>query len=453
MKKETTYQDSSYRDVLLNMGDVQIAQGAWADASASFQGALALMDAEKSANKALYLNTLTNILSAELQNANLDQAEESAKKALGFAQKNYGEKTDEYISALTNLGKVYQSKGQARRASNVILQAYELAKLHLPSDHTNRLLYGNNAADIYESQGRREAAGIVYDEMLQFFEDNSSQQESALYPIMLEKKAAWLDDAGRIDEAYELYNKANILLSLRTERTSQSYIQSEMNMASILRRQKKYLEAEGYYKSALQYAPQLYGADSRPMAIIHDNLGEMYAQMGAHSQALTHQQAALSLYEMHMKDLDPTYAFSLQKLGSTHQHLGLDSLAEENLIQAQKILIDIYGTSHRTVFENSLEIIKLYWNRDREKVASFLSEANAYAIAALTEKTPILGAGERATIYQEAKDLINYYTSYLLSDANINLIDELSELIGAYKAARAANQFGQRSHPTIQSFG
>lgn len=431
-------QDSAYRDVLLNLGDVLSSTGSQEDASILYQRSIAFMDAHEISNKPLYLNSLTGIISLELQMGNHDKAEEFGRKALGFAQNEFGEKTDEYISALTNLGRVYQSKGQSRRASNVILQAYELSKINLPKDHTNRLLYASNAGDIYASLGRQTSEGEVYDEMLQFFEDNPSEQETSLYPMILNRKATWFEAQGNLEEAYDYFNKANILLSLRTERTSAEYIQSEVNMARILRKQEKYLEAEGYYQSALQYAPKLYGEDSWSMAVLHENLGDMYIEMMDYANALKHLQAAVSLFEGHMKDQDPSYAFVLQKLGNAHLKSGLDSLAEDNLAHAQNILVDIYGASHPAVFTNGLKLSKFYWTRNRNKTIDYLRDCKNYALKTLDETLPFLNGPERGFIYQDVQELINLYTSLAVNDGGeMDILDELSEIVAAFKTAKA----------------
>ncbi len=442
-------QDSAYRDVLLNLGDLKSAQGAFEDASDFYRKAEAEMDKGSKLNKQLYLNTLTTILSSELQINNLDQAEEYGKKALGFAQKNYGEKTDEYFSALTNLGKIYQLKGQTRRAANVILQAYELAKINLPPNHRNLLLYANYAAEVHASLGRLSAMGAVYDDMIAFFEENPNEQESTLYPTILEKKAAWHEAKNELDTAYQLYNRANILLSLRAERTSPEYIRSEVNMANILRKQEKYLEAEGYYQSALQYAPQVYGADSWSMAVLQENLGDMYMEMSDYNKALEHRQAALTLFEMHLQDEDPTYALALQKMGQTHSALGLDSLAGENLKQAQKIFRDIYGAIHPLLYGNCLRLIKLYWDRDQETVLENLKTAGVYAKYALLDNIALLSSSERRVVYEEIDELINLYASLAIQTSSDEVLDDLLALVTAKKVSKA--QSNLVSIATLQS--
>ena len=426
-------QDSAYRDVLLSLGDVMQAQNQWDQAKTYFTQAEQQMKKDGMPNRDLYLNTLTGILSSALQVQDLEQAEEYGKKALSFAQTEFGQKSDSYISALTNLGKVYESKGQTRRASNMILQAYELAKVNLPSDHVNRLIYANNAAEIYASLGRRKAVGQVYNEMIQYFEDNPGQQESTMYPTILDKQGTWHESEGDLDQAYEFYNRANILFSLRSERTSPEYIQSELNMANILRRQGKYLESEGYYNSALQYASQVYGSDSWSVAILQENIGDMFTEAGEHSKALEHRTTAVTLFEMHLQDDDPSYAFAIQKLGETHQKLELDSLAEENFLQAQGMLGDIYGPAHVALFENSLRLARYYWDKDAEKTLEFLNRAKSYAMYSLQHTVHLLSQDERTLVYNDVDALINWYGSLALKEATPAVLDALSELVVSKK--------------------
>ncbi len=431
-----TLQDSSFRDVLLNMGDLLSRQGSADQSLEMYAQALELLDADGRRNKKLYLNTLASIIAIGLNGGDPDNAEKHARLALQFSQQEYGENSDEYFSALTNLGNVFRLKGENRRADNLILQAYALAKANLPEDHINRILYANNAVEVYNQTGRITSAGEVYDEMVQFFEDNPQHKEGPAYPLILDRKAAWHETRGELDIAYEFYNKANVLLALRVERTSPEYIQSQLNMANILTKQEKFLEAEGYYVNAIRYAPEAFGENSWSMAAMYEGLGDIYREMEDYDQAATQLTRAIEIYEANIRLEDPALARTSEKLGLVHQQLGLDSLAEENYLQAQKIYLDLYGREHPDFFKNGLQLSSLYWHSDPPKAHEYLHQAKTYALQALWETTPLLNLEDQQIIFREIYQYINLLTSFSLTYPEQPLLDDLGDVMTAWNLSR-----------------
>jgi len=358
--------DSLYPDLLLNLAELYYRNDAQNQASNYLQRASRYMSDKAPIQNDLYLSTLAQIVSLESDYGSIDTAEVYARRVLQFAQESFGESSIEYLKALAGVGQIYRTKGDLQRAGRIILQAYELAKSKLAPDDINRIPLARNAAAVQQDLGRTDEAEAIYEEMQDFFGSNSKAQDRPLYPTVLNQIGAFYLDQGDYEKAYENYHRANILFTLRTEKTDPNYIISQSNVADILKWQGQFVEAQQYYEDALQYAPQTFGENSWLVAHLHESLGDLHLQSGDLMMAIKHQVLAKDIFQIVQGELSPEYARSLEILGNTYALQGADSLAEISLVAAHDQYLALYGQNNYLVFQSTASLARFYNNREAE---------------------------------------------------------------------------------------
>ncbi len=430
-------QDSLYRDVLINVAEVELMLGRRSEASAQLQRACAFIEQQSPRNEETLLSLYQRIVEIELAESNVTAAEEYGRKALQQAQDKFGNDSEYYFRALYMLGQVYQGKGQGRRASNLILQAYQLAKTYLEDDNLNLVFYGSAAAREHQNLGQYQAAEKAYDEVLSFFDNNPEVQDNLLFPRTMDQVGSFYELLGDYEKAHELYDRANILFTLRADRVSPEYILSQGNMARILRLQEKYTEAEGYYQGALTYAPAVFGDTSWTVGYLKDNLGEVYYQLGDYAQALEQKRSANDIIRLTLGPNRPEFALSLYEIAGIHRAMGSDDEAEANYVQAYELLSNLYGPQHAQVFDIVRTLATFYMGKDQAKTDLYMDQGLDYVLYQIDETYGLLTEPERLVLKDELDDYVYRYISYGLQRLaeRPELADKLQNLALAYKGA------------------
>ncbi|MDH3243005.1 MAG: CHAT domain-containing protein [Saprospiraceae bacterium] len=428
--------DSLYPDLLLNLAELHIRGNSREQAGVFLRRAANHLAKSQSGNGNLYLNTLNQVVALESSSGDVDTAEAYSRRALQFAQERFGQTSIQYFQALAGIGQVHQARGDLRRASRTILQAYELAKTHLADDDINKVALGRNAASVHETLGRAEEAEEIYSELIDFFESNSRAQRGTLYPVTLNQVGAFYLNHENFEKAYEYYNKANILFTLRTERTDPNYIISQSNVADLLKWKGQYVEAQQYYEDALQYAPQVFGENSWLAGHLHKSLGELHVSSGDLQKAVIHQERARDIFELARGDLSLEYAQALGALGKTHDAMGSKDLAEENLTAAHDQLVAIYGTDNPIVFASSRQLAEFYSEKDQTQAKRYYLMAGDQLLTTLYTKLEFLLAEERAEYIDSFESFFSNYLDFCLNNPNdASLNRQALEMAGALKTS------------------
>ncbi len=403
-----------YLDALLNLADLQAQQEHADQYIATVDEALAEIEKDLTDQKELYHSVLIQAMEISTKFEFYDQAQIYGRKALRHAQVNFTNQSDEYFQALLAVGNVYLGQGETRRASNLILQAYDLAKRYLPADHLNRVYYGSNAINVLKSLGRYSAIETTYQEILEFFENNSSYKNQKIYPTLLDEMGIYYEELGDLETAYAYYDRANVLFALRVERTDPLYIQSQINVGNVLRKQKKYTESEGYYKDALQHSINLYGEKNWSEATLRENLGIIYFEMGAYQQALNERIIVKDISEFVWGPNHQEFAYSLLNLGKTYAKIGETDLAKENLETAFTKLIQLFGKNHFRVYDAAKELAVFYQDIDPKASLEKYKIASDFAIYCKQTILPLFSLSDRSELLRDFQELLSRFSSFTL---------------------------------------
>jgi tetratricopeptide (TPR) repeat protein/CHAT domain-containing protein len=403
-----------YLDALMNMADLQAEKQNPGEHLGALDMTLTVLEKDVSGYQSLYHSVLLQALESSIQYREFDRAQEYGRKALRFAQDSFSNQSDEYFQALAAVGRIYLTQGETRRASNLILQAYELAKKYLPSDHLNRVYYGSNAVNVLKSLGRYPAAEITYLEMLQFFEENSSYKNQNLFPALLDEMGLFYEELGDLDKAYDYYERANVLFALRVERTDPLYIKSQINVGNILRRQKKYTEAEGYYRDALQHSQRFYGENNWSEATLRENLGTIYYELGDYDNALQERKKVKEISEQVWGPNHQEFAHALLNLGKTYAKMGDSENARENLETAYTKLTQLFGQNHFRAYDAAKELASFYQEKDHRSALEKYQSAAEFAIYYRRFILPLFASGDRRELLEDFSQLLSRFAHFTI---------------------------------------
>ena len=369
-----------YRDALLNKAELNLQEEDPNTAVQFLNKAISYMASNENRDRELYFSTIREAFNLSLEYQDLTSAETLGRQALSVAQIEFGNESDEYIQALSNIGRIYVAKGDWRRASNLMLQSYQLSKQYLPQNSIRKAYYGLAAIDVQEELGRIKSVDDLYDELIALFDRFTDLQEDNIYPKILSRYGKHLESQGNLDDAYQYLNRSNILLTLRVQSTDPAYIQSQSDVGQILVKQQKYTEASGYYEDAIRQAQLAYGEDSWTEGILRDRLGSLYAEMNRPDAALEQRQKTVEIMNMTLGPNDPQYALSLVSLGLSYAANDQRTEAEDHLMSAYEKIVQLYGEKHLRSFSIQRHLSDFYRGYDADKAADFYDAAANFMV-------------------------------------------------------------------------
>jgi len=419
-----------FRDALLNLAELQLQDGELDTYFTLTEEAIESISRDTQSQNSLYLSTLLQASEVATTQMMYDKAQQYGRQALKYAQDQYGNQSNEYFQSLHSVGQIYLAQGESRRASNLILQSYELAKKHLPEDHLNRIYFGNSAVGLLKSMGRYSAAEETYGEMLAFFEENPKFKDEIVYPALLDEIGGHYKETGDFDKAYDYANRANILFALRLERNDPSYLKSQIAVGDILLLQKKYTEAEGYYQSALRHAAAIYGNDSWSEALLRGSLATIYQEEGQYDKAVQERLRVKEISELIWGPNHPEYATSLLNLGKVYHELGDTKEAADHLGTAYTKLAQLYGENHIQVFNAAEELAAFHEENDPKTALSYYGKAADFISYYAKNFIPLYAVSDRTTIVRQFDHLMSRFGAFVLTHK-----EEMPESIATLQSA------------------
>lgn len=409
-----------YRDALLNKAELSLQNEDVGQAIHYLNDAVVFMTTASEPDKDMYFSTILETFELSLQTQDLENAEAMGRQALSVAQSEYGSSSDQYIQGLSNIGRIYAARGDLRRASNLLLQSYELSKQNLPESSIRRAYYGLAAIDIQEQLGRTQSAENIYNELISLFDRFTHLQEDNIYPTILGRYGKHHEALGNLDEAYQYLNRSNILLTLRTNSTDPIYIQSQSDVGQILVKQAKYTEATGYYEDAIRQARLAYGENSWSEGLLRDRLGALYTEMGRHSAALEQRNKTVEIFNLAIGPNNAQYAMAVLNLGLAHAAADQREKAEVHLISAYQKIKQLYGPNHVRVFNVERYLSDFYTGFDNGKAATHYEAAAKFMVFYYQNLMPLLIDANRL----EMESLFDLFWFSYISFINANDLPE-----------------------------
>ncbi len=262
------------------------------------------------------------------------------------------------------LGYLYKSQGRYSEAEPLYLQALEIMRSQLGTDHPSTATSLNNLAGLYRSQGRYSEAEPLY---LQVLEIRRSQlgTDHPDTASSLNNLAGLYDSQGRYSEAELLYLQVLEIWRSQLGADHPDTARSLNNLAGLYYLQGRYSEAEPLLLQVLEIWRSQLGADHPDTAASLNNLALLYESQGRYSEAEPLLLQVLEITRSQLGTDHPATATSLNNLALLYDSQGRYSEAEPLLLQALDITRSQLGTDHPDTALSLNNLAELYRSQGR----------------------------------------------------------------------------------------
>jgi ankyrin repeat protein/CHAT domain-containing protein/Tfp pilus assembly protein PilF len=311
-----------------------------------------------------------------------EKALEFLEKARAYVQEKYGEKSDEYASALLNLADFQNATQQLSNAEKNILQSVNIRK-SLKSKQLIKSL--ESLGNVYYQQGKYQDAQKIYEQVLDYHKQNGGEKSPA-YLSHLDILGNLHYLLGNYNSSEKLFKQAIQLKKANSAVHTFDYAISLSNLGNLWQDMGKYSEAKEVYKESLSifaknqaakdyrwerhltvlgnYTDLFYktgeysiaeyrykytilgsipeGKEYSNKATILHNLGALYLDMGRLEEAETRLKEALALKLKNLHENHPSYLNTYGTLADLYTQ-------KKQFLQAEKMYLYILN-SYKTRF-------------------------------------------------------------------------------------------------------
>lgn len=271
------------------------------------------------------------------------EAEPFFVQALDIWRKSWlGKFNPNFATGLSNLGILYNEKGEYSKAEPILLNALALKPRFLRQQDPTVANILSGLATIYSNRGDYAAAEAKYQEAREIRRTTVGER-GYLYAESLNNLASLYVATNKYFEAEQLYQEALQITRLKMSDNHPVVTQIKQNLAVVYYKLKKYAEAEHLYCSALVTREAALGTDHPDLAYILTNMGKLYRDQGRHADAEQVLLRATKLRCAVFGDHYPELARTLSILGTVYEASGKQQEAEAIHSRALEIVSATIG--------------------------------------------------------------------------------------------------------------
>jgi tetratricopeptide (TPR) repeat protein len=245
---------------------------------------------------ALSLNSLAAIYEEE---GKFKDAKQNYLRALKMWKSLYGDTPNRYLATtLNDLGYLYESDKKLDEAEKKYREAIDIfEKAFTPKSHDFLATCLSNLAGLCRAKKKWREVEALYDRSLAIREELFSNSDNfSLYQICL-NFAGFCREQGQFTKSQQLFEKVlKLKESLSIEKEEEAIFNN--NYAKLLQAQGKYRESEEHYQKAIKLLDSGLESDRKNLAKFHNNLGEVYFEVGELDSALSHYEQSEALYAL-----------------------------------------------------------------------------------------------------------------------------------------------------------
>lgn len=211
------------------------------------------------------------------------------------------------ISALNNLGGMYQQEGMLGEASEVLEKSLELMKSNYGVDHPDTLLGMNNLATTYSGQGRLDDARDIFENALQ-------KQQATLGPnhpttlVTMSNLAHCYERLGNGPKAIELLEQTAEMMKVVFGSEHNSTLRVQRGLANLYSQTGRLQDAIPILEVTLKQRLSELGPTHPETIYTLNNLANAYDRLGQPEKSLPHHRAVLDAFS---KSLPQDHPFLL----------------------------------------------------------------------------------------------------------------------------------------------
>jgi len=272
--------------------------------------------------------------------------EKALKYYMLYIQENEAKGKDANLAtSYHNIGNVYYSQGEYRKALEYHLKSLDTRKSVFGNNHPHTATSYHNIGIVYDTQGEYKKALGYYLKSLDIhksvYGDNHPRTATSYHNIGIVYYSQ-----GEYRKTLEYYLKSlDIRKSVYGDNhpdTGASY----NNIGMVYYDQGEYKKALEYHLKSLDINKSVYGDNHPDTATSYNNIGMVYGNQGEYKKALEYYLKSLDIRKSVYGDNHPDTAASYNNIGSTYGEQGEYKKTLENFLKSLAIYKSAYGDNH-----------------------------------------------------------------------------------------------------------
>jgi tetratricopeptide (TPR) repeat protein len=238
-------------------------------------------------------------------------------KALEIYKKVLGKDHHNTAILYNNIGSIYGTKGDYETALLYHFRALEMHKEALGKDPTNTATSYNNIGMVYKNKGN-------YEKALKYYLKALEMRERVLGKVHPDTAGSYnnigsvYDEKGDYEKALEYHFKALEIVEKVLEKEHPDMATSYNNIGIVYRNKGEYEKALEYFFKALEINEKILGKEHLNTAMSYNNIGESISISGLYEKALEYHFKALEAVEKVLGKEHPDTAILYNNIGSSY---------------------------------------------------------------------------------------------------------------------------------------
>ena len=266
----------------------------------------------------------------------------------------------------SRLGWILIKTGQSEKAEAL----YQML-LDKSSSNTDRALYLNQLALVYDSMGE-------YSKALSYYEKDLEISKQALPPNHPDLATSYnnigivYDDMGEYSKALSSYEQSLEIMKVSLPPNHPSLATSYNNIGSVYYNMGEYSKALSYYERSLEIYKVALPPNHPSLAISYGNIAGVYDEMGEYSKALSSYERSLEIMKVALPPNHPLLATSYNNIAGVYDEMGEYSKALSSYEQSLEIMKVALPPNHPSLATSYNNIGSVYKNMgDYSKALSY----------------------------------------------------------------------------------
>ncbi|MCH2045256.1 MAG: tetratricopeptide repeat protein [Saprospiraceae bacterium] len=280
------------------------------------------------------------------------EAKEINKEVLGTDHVNYAK-------SLNNIANLYQAKGENEKALPLLIESKDIRKKVLG---TNSLKYAqslNNIARHYIAMGDYEKAIEVFIQSKEIYERNPKLQNK-YFAITLANLASTYQTIGKFEEAISLNLRAKRIYEKELGTNHPTYINNLNNMATLYADMGNTEQAINLFKEAKDGYEKILGKDHIYVAKVLSNLAQSYMATKNYEKARSLFIQSKDIREKALGKYHPEFAKALTYLAELYNQNQNYTAAMPLIVEATEIYKKVLGADHTDYAESLSKLATVY---------------------------------------------------------------------------------------------
>lgn len=344
-----------------------------------------------------------------------------AEQAISQAEKEFGKKSDKYLSSQNNLALLYENTGQYDKALLLYQEVMVNYEKNFGRNHPDFVSILSNTAKLNAKINRYDKALSLYNEALSIAENELKKDFYAYVPVLINLGDLYRK-TGNYQTALRVLQTALSEIKKSSQLNSEFYNAVTNNLGALYESMGQYDLAISYFQDSSENTLKIFGKSHPGYISSQNNLAALYTNLGQYDKALPLMQESLANTEKSLGKNNSVYISRLNNLAILYRKMGRYDKAVPMFQEAQKITERNSGKEsldYAGCLENLADLYNI--TKKYDKAIPLLEEA-----VRITEKIQ----GKEHTDYgREINNLAEVYKNNGQFDKALPLFQTAKEII------------------------